>query len=90
MRSHTARLHPIFQAALAPIIPHGRHYRTATIRMDRDPPLGFSRGQRVYIRWCREDARGRDIYVISATNEFNGHSRIFHARVLENFSTSEV
>lgn len=83
------RIHPVMQSALAPMIPHGRHYRTATIRMDLDPPEGFTRGQHVHIRWCKQDGRGRDMYVVASTNEFNGHTRVFHARVLENFSTQD-
>lgn len=83
------RIHPIMRAALAPFVPHGRSFRTATIRTDIEPPSGLHRGQMVYVRWCAQDGRGRDIYAVSTTNQFNGYTRTFCARVLENFSIQE-
>jgi len=78
-------------AALAPMTPNGRHYRTATIRDDvhLDPASGLNPGQRVFVRWCSVDSRGRDIYAVSSTNQFSGYTRTFCALVLENFSILE-
>lgn len=79
---HTAR-------AIAPPVMTGRHYRSADIRTDIEPPMGFHCGQHVFIRWCSQDRRGRDVYAVSSTNSFSGYTRTFCARVLENFSIQE-
>jgi hypothetical protein len=66
-----------------------RKYRTARISAKATIPVGYKAGQEVSIRWCGQDRRAQDLYVISSTSQFTGHSQTICARMLENFSTQE-